>query len=456
MRISDFAIPFFDELKRKNLRYAVCGNYQKLPHETEHDIDLWAENPQELKLALFEVAKKRGYRLFLINETANGFNSVFYGKGKESQFIKVDVLSELAVFSSVVLVPSSLIGTRTITHNGISVVDNTLENVMNLLYAVVARGKVKPLYRQNIRASLMAEEAEFTGLLDSSIGSGLAADIIQYVRDDDWDSLEARKNIYLKKMVWSQFLNPTSGLWLRVPLMGLSILRRKLKKNGLMLEFIGIDGAGKTTIIDVLYQDLLFILKKEKIYRGYWRPYFLPPIRSITSKITGTPDSFFAESQTNNRILEQRIRNKEGSLVRKAAYLAKFFYYWLDFLIGPSFVYNGIWSRGGVVLYDRGYVDMELMPERFEFSLPRGVMRFFRNFIPKPNFVFFLWAPPKVIHLRKKEFDEKDILTQVKQYRSLRNSISNFIDIDTSGDIANVKEKVLDTICDYQEKRWVS
>lgn len=455
MRISDFAIPFFDELEQKKLRYAVCGNYQKLPDETEHDIDLWSENPQEIKLVLFDVAKKNGYRLFLINETANGFNSVFYGKGKESKFIKIDVLSDLAVFSSVVLVPSSLIREKIIKYNGISVVENTLENVMNLLYAVVARGKVKPLYRENIRASLRAKEEEFTTLLVASIGSNLAENIIKYVRDDDWDSLEARKSFYFKKIVMRQLLNPVSGILFRVASMGWSFFRRRFKKSGLLLEFIGIDGAGKTTIIDFLYQDLLFILKKEKIYKGYWRPYFMPPIRTFVSKVFGKPDSLLIESETNNRILEQRIRNKQGSFVRKAAYLAKFFYYWLDFLIGPSFVYSRIWSCGGVVLYDRGYVDMELMPERFEFSLPRGVMRFFRKFIPKPNFVFFLWAPPKVIHLRKKEFDEKDILTQVEQYRSLGNSIPNFIDINTSGDIESVKERVLETICDYQEIRWV-
>ena len=464
MNIADFSVPFFKELTERNIAYAVCGNYEGLPNETEHDIDLWSPTPESIKGVLFEIANNTGYRVFLFSPTANGFNAVFYGPDKNTPWIKVDVMDELSLFSTIPLVGSDLIEKHLEVYKGIQVIQADLSSVMNFLYALFSHGCIKEKYRLAIY-DLVTNKKEniLRDKLNSLLGRENADLIINMIDQRKWEDLEILFDTFRKKLVANFFMYSGTTAVLRLLRLVSNHLYRMYHKSGYYLAFVGIDGAGKTTVLNDLQKDLEFVFKKKKIYLGYWRPYLFPELKDLIifskNRNRGKKNDELAQedhSISDDRVLMNRRSQKNHNPLKVIFYHFKFLYYWLDFLIGPFFKFWGCWSRGGVALFDRAYIDMELMPERFDFKVPRKFMSVMRSFLPQPDAIFFLWAPPDVIHARKKEFEQDEIRNQIDQYLAYRTKCKEFKSINTSCSVEEVKDRVILSLCDIQEKRFFS
>ena len=120
----------------------------------------------------------------------------------------------------------------------------------------------------------------------------------------------------------------------------------------------------------------------------------------------------------------------------------KLLYYWIDFMMAP-FKYGGIRSRGGIVLFDRHYIDMAVHPHRFEMGIPRKIILFLYRFIPKADYTFFLYCTPEEILQRKQEFTADEIKEQTEKYMKVGKSIRNFVPIHTNTTIAEEIDEIL-------------
>jgi thymidylate kinase len=458
MNVAAFSIPFFEEMTKRQIPYAVCGNYEGLPHFTEHDIDLWSPMPETIKAILFEVAQSTGYRLFMLSPTANGFNSVFYGQGRKNPWVKVDVMNELSLLSTIPLVKSELIAQHLGEHQGIRVIRHELGVVMNFCYAFLSRGCIKRKYRQAVQELLLRGQDELLrDQLSSLLGNRNTTQIMDWMRNGEWKAVESASSRLRKKLVIDFLLRPFNGAFLRLIRLGRNHLHRALHKSGYYIAFVGIDGAGKTTLLEALRKDFEFILKSDKVHQGYWRPFLLPELKALNpfAKKNTTPTQLAIAGVRNegfpgDRVLMQRRSQKVRNPGKILYYHAKFLYYWLDFLVGPLCKFWSHWSRGGVALFDRAYIDMELMPERFDFRVSQRLMRVMRTFIPEPDATFFLWAPPEVIHTRKIEFEQTDIQRQIDEYMAYRNWCRQFIDVNTSAPLEAIKERVILALCEIR------
>ena len=216
-------------------------------------------------------------------------------------------------------------------------------------------------------------------------------------------------------------------------------IRRWFVPSGKCLAFCGLDGAGKTTILDELNSIFVNLLKSKKIFYGYWRPFVIPEIRELFGK-KNSKDGIDQKAQKGVTVVEpeKKPRNKLVSMV-------KLLYYWIDYMCSPL-KYGGIRSRGGMVLFDRHYVDMAVHPKRFEMSLPRWLILLLYKLIPKADYTFFLYCTPEEILQRKQEFTKKEIQEMTDDYLKVGKRIKNFIPIHTNTSIAEEIDEILSHI----------
>ena len=188
------------------------------------------------------------------------------------------------------------------------------------------------------------------------------------------------------------------------------VIRSLKVKKGLIVTFSGVDGAGKSTIIENVKKELEKKHRKKVVVIRH-RPSLLP----ILSAWTKGKEQ--AEQDAANTLPRQ---GQNSSFISS---LVRFSYYYLDYLIGQFYVNFKYKYRGVVVLYDRYYYDFILDSKRSNITLPKSLVKFGFNFVFTPNCNFFLFASPEVILKRKQELSAETIIELTKNYSDLFNQL---------------------------------
>ncbi|MCH6234484.1 hypothetical protein [Cognataquiflexum rubidum] len=187
---------------------------------------------------------------------------------------------------------------------------------------------------------------------------------------------------------------------------GLDVLRNIFHQKGIIITFSGVDGAGKSTIIEHTKKELEKKLRKKVVVIRH-RPSILP----ILSAITQGKEK--AELKAANTLPRQGQNNNWISS------LLRFGYYYTDYLFGQFYVYVKHVMRGEVVLYDRYYFDFINDSLRSNIRLPKWLTKAGYKLLLQPHLNFFLYADAETILKRKKELDAEAIATLTKDYLSL-------------------------------------
>lgn len=433
----DLFLDLIQELNMRSIKYAIIGDYKNLPETIGHDIDIWTNNVKAFRTILFDVARKNEFRLFIDNQSANGCNVALYKRLREELIlIKIDVLVDTSYKSTITLIDKQTIEENIIPYNGFYIVNAECEAVMHFLYPIFEWGKVKKdSYKAEIKA--VVDSPMFSSSLNKVLGESLGVRISEAIRKDDWQHIESEMQLYKRKnIIRSLFHIQTLK---NLSLSTYYILRRKLKPTGKCLAFCGLDGAGKTTIINELNTMFVNLLKTKKVYYGYWRPFVIPEIREIFGK-ENSKAGVNQDEQVGKTIIEDNKKPKN-----KLVSIAKFIYYWIDYMLA-FLKYGSIQQRGGVVLYDRHYIDMAVHPKRFDMDINSKLVMFMYKFIPKPDHTFFLYCTPEEIRLRKKEFSKEEIQEHIDLYMEKGKQIKNFTPLHTNTSITDELEEILNCI----------
>lgn len=433
VNVTHFAITLFRKLNEDSFKYAVVGDYDQLPCYVNHDIDMWVEDLKKAFEIIYSVAQSLGYVIFINNKTTNGYNLVFYSSMQTTKFIKIDIFSELAYKSFIVLVDKRTIRDNAIPYKGFYIVDPALEYKMDLMYYMLERGTVYKKGRNLVRVSGLKSE-QLIALLTHVFGKRRAHILETVLNRQQKNEIEGLLHRYRKIF----FIRSVGKLKNIVGMLRFVFnnITRLLNGTGHFWVFIGIDGAGKTTIINYLKDNIQPVIKDDKFLSAYWRPLILPPLKTLFKK-----NETVKEMEKNIALPSVAVLNKK-SPCKLLFYYAKYFYYFLDFILGYISILPKK-TRGGLVLFDRYYYDMELMPERFDFYVPRFLMHLFSVFIPKPDLIFFLWSEPEVIHTRKIEYTAEQITKQIDEYKSLFEKNKRFIMINTNKSIELVFDQII-------------
>ncbi|MBO0949644.1 phosphotransferase [Fibrella forsythiae] len=191
---------------------------------------------------------------------------------------------------------------------------------------------------------------------------------------------------------------------------GLDTLRSFAFQRGMIVTFSGVDGAGKSTVIEQTKLEIEKKLRQRVIVLRH-RPSLLPILSAW---------------QYGRREAEQRSTNRlprQGTNQSGLSSLLRFAYYYADYLLGQFYVQVKYVWRGYIVLYDRYYFDFINDSRRSNVQLPSGLAAGLYRFLMKPQLNVFLYAPAEDILRRKQELDAETIADLTRQYLGLFDSL---------------------------------
>ncbi|MCI5055475.1 MAG: hypothetical protein MRY83_05155 [Flavobacteriales bacterium] len=197
------------------------------------------------------------------------------------------------------------------------------------------------------------------------------------------------------------------------------------KSEGMLITFSGVDGAGKSTVLENLKEKLQSKYRKEVVVLRH-RPSILPILSAWKygkDKAEKMAVSTLPRTGNNNSLLSSVLR---------------YTYYLADYIIGQWAVRFKYLSRGKIVLYDRYYFDFIVDGKRSNLDLPNWFTKMAYRFIDKPKLNFFLYAKPQVILERKQELDEQSIIHLTSKYQNL------FLDLSKKEDATYISIENVD------------
>jgi thymidylate kinase len=207
-----------------------------------------------------------------------------------------------------------------------------------------------------------------------------------------------------------------------------------IMNKGLIVTVSGVDGAGKSTIIEDLKNNFVQKFRKKVVVIRH-RPSIFPILSAWKYGKTK------AESMAAERLPRQ------GTNTSSILSLLRFLYYYSDYLFGQVYVYMKYVLRGYIVIYDRYYFDFIGDSKRSNLKLNTKVVTWLYTFIYKPELNVLLYAAPEMILKRKQELTKEDIQQLTHDYRFLFNKLSVSNDSSKYISIDNVnRSETLDII----------
>ena len=432
---------FFQNLEASSIEYCVIGNYQLLPDHTDNDVDFWVADTSKSLELLLQCAQQVGLNLYMQNKTAVGSNNYFYASnGQEFEIIKIDLMSETAYKSLVPIVPSEQIKNNRVKYNDFFVANENIESVMHLLYPLVTFGVVKEKYKEKIQS--FASSEKFNKTVCEIVGSTVGKPLLENAKNGDWAQIEnnsakVKRALFMKMLVQINL----ERVFVFIKFVE-SIVLRTVRKNGIVIGFTGIDGAGKSTIKEHIVENSDRFFAKNRRREYYWRPFLLPKI-SKTIGVKGQSEKY---DDSGRRVITPSFFNGVKNLV-------KYIYYLVDFVFGQM-KYFICSHTGGVVVFDRYHFDNIIYPERFGFSLNKPLMRFFDKYVvPQPDILFYFTAESNVLYNRKKELDLNEIESQKQIYKDEMSIRKDIVQINTDGTLEESLHDVLLRCFELMHKR---
>ena len=196
-------------------------------------------------------------------------------------------------------------------------------------------------------------------------------------------------------------------------------------QSGMVVTFSGVDGAGKSTII----QNTKILIEKKlrkRVVVLRHRPSLLPILSSWRK------GKMKAEYDAANTMPRQ------GTNTNVISSFLRFAYYYVDYILGQYIILIKHKMRGHIVLYDRYYFDFINDSKRSNIELPAFLTRFGYKFLLKPNLNFFLYAEPELILSRKKELTAQTIQILTEKYKTLFSELNITENCDRYISIENI------------------
>lgn len=163
-------------------------------------------------------------------------------------------------------------------------------------------------------------------------------------------------------------------------------------KKGKLIVFIGVDGSGKSTIIEDITSNYSRKRKLLNIIRYHFRP----------KVIKG---SFLSEKE-----IQKAIKSPHSSVtLNTLKSFMKVLFIVLNYMLFLPTLYLNIFL-GRVIIFDRFYTDLFFDQKRYRLNKKGTSLAKLLNFIiPKPDRFFFIMGRDEVIYERKKEITLNEI-----------------------------------------------
>jgi thymidylate kinase len=425
--ISHAVTAIFRAWQLAGIDFLVLRNYERLPQFTSNDIDVLVRPRQRNKAeeVLRSASQEAGFRL---NNRAEFATLAFYFSHTKSQAqLHFDLFTDLKWRAFDFLDCRQFLD-RKVERGLFAIPDPVDEAATNLLDFLIHTGKIKEKYKASIVAGFRTEPEKTKALLAPTYGEELARQVVEAATREDWLRLETHTTALRRALAFRQSTRFPVATIKSLLANSLRLARRVVQPPGLAAVLCGVDGCGKSTAASALFERLGGTFSGQKGRHYHWKP----PLLSTRRRATRGP-----------------VIQPHSAAVRNPASSFLFFaFHWFEFSLGSVLRVRPITVRGGLVVIDRFYYDFFVDQRRYRLNVPQWLVRAAYWFLPKPDLVFLLDAPPEVLRRRKQEVTPEETARQRDTYLGLIRTLPNGRIIDASQPtervVASIQKEMLD------------
>ncbi len=362
----------------------------------DSDIDLLL-NKTETAVAIPYLLRARGIDNYQIRRQATMWQLFLYFH--DDTFLQVDFLFGFYRKSICYLSATEVEKNAQWNKEGLRVCsyNHLAEHVLLFNWINHASVPIKYLeYFQSLDVKIQAE-------IKNHLNQGFALGI------EEWQELSRYRPDWRRQIIQELQTRPVNTWTRRMARLGqhyLGVLTSLGQSRGMSISFSGVDGAGKSTIIEEVKSTLQRKYRRKVVVLRH-RPSLIPILSAYRYGKQA------AESRAASNMPRQGKNHSSWSS------MLRFTYYYADYLLGQFYVFFRYHLRSYIVLYDRYYFDFIVDGRRSNIQLDKRLPRFLYRFIHKPQLNFFLYASPEIILQRKQEMPSEDIQQLTEQYRHL-------------------------------------
>ena len=206
------------------------------------------------------------------------------------------------------------------------------------------------------------------------------------------------------------------------------------------IAFIGIDGAGKTTIIKKVGKELRKKgITSEVFYMGLGRDIQFPLLKRLMGLYSDTRyKGNVITNQEDKELRKEKVKQgaRDNYRIRGFGWLfVQFIEFWTRWFKSRKY------RKRNYVLFDRFFYDGLVFAGERNFKI-------FKRFIPKIDKCFLIYAPSEVIRMRKKEAS----VGNINEFYNKVKFLSRYFDIEVIDNTKNLNKVVKEIMGRIEDK----
>jgi thymidylate kinase len=427
----------FDRLNASGIRYAVMRNHEPLPYSSggsDLDIIIHPSHGTRTRALVLESIHSAGGVPIGIAVSVGFFKVYALGKSGDATApwwgLRLDINIGLYYRGQRLLDES--VEWPLIYHNTIPVLADGFAGVLGVLKEALNNDTFAVRYAAAARGAAHEHWPQIEALLAPMGMSALTRLRAMLLSDAPPEELRGECRRLRQHVIHHTFAHQgLLSFWQRASYEWTKV-RRYLKPSGVVIAILGVDGAGKSTLIDAILP-ILNAATHNAVVVQHLRPTLLPPLARLKGKKRLPPGP----------VLEPHGSTPSGTL----GSLFRLVYLTIDYLIG-----YWLWTRPQVakqptvVIFDRYAYDMALDQRRFRIRLPSRVAWWFAALVPKPDLIICLHGNPEVIVARKQELSLEETRRQLLTLVDFARRQPGAVLVSTEGTVEQARDEVLNAI----------
>ena len=422
-----FLIELFNLLNQK-YNYAVLRSYDGLPDNFQsHDIDIIFDKNQynTFKKDFKNLLSSNNLNLILHNkvERFDTFILASY-KNNTSTFLYLDFFFNYSLYGIKLIDSKEILKNKIFNEKiyHVNIIDEFLEKFLNVKLLNKQYPEKYSHILKNIKNNYIGETNK---KLENIFGNDITLDSIE-----NFKGKELLKKCFLK--------NPFNNIGLILNFYR-NYFKSKLSPNGISMSFTGPDGSGKTTILEIVENELSQIFREVKV--NHFRPTVIPRIAEI-----------FNKAGLKKEVDKDYSNPHRGGKTGRLSSLVRLFYYIFDYIYGYRKIVKPVLFRRGVVIFDRYYTDIVADSKRSRINIPYKVIMSLKFLIPNMKYNFLVYVEPDNILARKQELTKEQILDIYKKLDYILENDKSYTKIDNNQDVNITVSNILNHIFEEQHK----
>lgn len=423
-------LAIFATLDRAKVPYCVLHGYEGLPDCVKSDLDCVVSVPPAQVAALFCCKGEIDLDLALVQVKGTCLVFALKQAGHRAHFLTLDLCSDCTSGGVRYYAGRDVIDSRQ-RYRGFWV------PVPRIEFGCYLVRRIAKLRLDDERATRLSElYARDPGGCQEQIArfwrAGSAALIAEAARSGDWQPVQqSLRSLRAEMQNRAMLLNPAYAITQTAVQLRCAV-RAALKADvGLIVAFLGPDGAGKSSVIAALPHRMEGVLGRCTRYG------FAPGLLSWLRPPQGANEHPHAAPPRPLLISVAR------------ALLYWFLYYQLPYRLA---VHRDL-ARSTLVIHDRHLIDAIVDPWRYRYGGPTLLIRAIWWSMRKPDLLILLDAPAEVLQQRKQEVPLEESARQRQAYKLLVEGMQNGRIIDASKNLDDVLNTVDAVVLQHLAKR---